>query len=78
MVPTSEFGGSHFYAPLKRIGSLQIDTFWFNILVLWFVTLLFYLALYYNLLQKLLTAFDKPGLKWVKRRPDHLSHSSTD
>lgn len=54
MMPLSRTGRSHFYAPYKRIGNLTIDTFWFNLLVLWTVTLALYIALYYNLLQKLI------------------------
>jgi hypothetical protein len=78
MIPTSKFGMAHFYAPVKRIGNIQIDTFWFNLLILWFEILLLYLALYFNLLQKLLNAFDKPGIRAITKSKDHLIHSSTD
>ena len=54
MRPVSNYGRSHFYAPYKKIGNIAIDTFWFNIIVLWMVTLCLYIALYYNLLQKAL------------------------
>jgi hypothetical protein len=78
MLPTSKYGRSHFYAPLKRIGNLKIDTYWFNLLILWFVILLLYLALYYNLFQKLLGALDKPGLRKLMKIRGYFSHSSTD
>jgi len=45
-------GRAHFYAPSKRIGSLEINTYWFNVIVIWIVSLLLYLALYYKLLQR--------------------------
>ena len=64
MNPVSKYGRAHFYAPYKQIGNIQIDTFWFNLSVLWFVTFLLYLALYFNLLQKLVTYFEK--LKFPK------------
>jgi ABC transport system ATP-binding/permease protein len=54
MKPVSGYGRAQFYTPYKRIANLSIDTFWFNILVLWVLTLILYLALYYNLLQKAL------------------------
>jgi hypothetical protein len=54
MKPTSKDGRSQFYSPYKQIGEIKIDTFWFNLLVLWIKTLALYVALYYNLLQKLL------------------------
>jgi len=55
MDPVSKFGRAHFYAPYKRIGHIKIDTFWFNVLVLWMVTLVFYITLYFNVLQKIVT-----------------------
>jgi hypothetical protein len=59
MSPVSRYGRAQFYTPYKQIANTTIDTFWFNILVLWAVTLIQYLALYYNLLQKLLTFIGK-------------------
>jgi hypothetical protein len=78
MIPSSKLGRAHFYAPLKQIGNLQIDTYWFNLLVLWFVILILYLALYYNLLQKLINFFGKPIKRDSTKKEIHLSHSSTD
>jgi hypothetical protein len=54
MKPVCKYGRAQFYAPFKQIGDIVIDTFWFNIIVLWVSTFMLYLALYYNLLQKLL------------------------
>ncbi len=54
MKALSKNGRAHFYAPCKNIGNLEIDTFWFNLLVVWIVSLILYLALYYKLLQKLI------------------------
>jgi hypothetical protein len=58
MKPVSKYGRAQFYAPYKQIGDIPIDTFWFNMLVLWFVTLVLYVALYFNLLQKAVTYFE--------------------
>jgi ABC-type multidrug transport system ATPase subunit len=52
--PESDFGRAHFYAPQKRIGNLYIDTFWFNVMVIWSMSLVGYITLYYNVLGKLL------------------------
>jgi len=54
MKATSKSGRAHFYAPYKRIGNIEIDTYWFNLLVIWTVSILLYIALYYRLLQKLI------------------------
>jgi len=51
--PSSRFGRSHFYAPYKIIGSIKIDTLWFNIMAIWFMTLVLYLLLIFNVLKKL-------------------------
>jgi hypothetical protein len=59
MKPVSGYGRAHFYAPYKMIGSAKIDTFWFNIMVLWLVTLALFIALCYNVLQKIFTYFEK-------------------
>jgi hypothetical protein len=34
------------------IGNTAIDTLWFNIMVLWLVSLILYIALYFKLLKK--------------------------
>ena len=57
MKATSKYGRAHFYAPYKYLGNIEIDTYWFNIIVIWLVSLLLYLVLYFNILQKLMTWF---------------------
>jgi hypothetical protein len=61
--PVSKFGRAHFYAPYKQIGDIKIDTYWFNLIVLWMVTLVLYIVLYYNLLEKLITGFSNLRIK---------------
>lgn len=68
MKPSSKFGLAQFYAPVKRIGYVEIETFWFNLLVLWFVILLLYIALYYNLLQRIITYFEKSALPVASKK----------
>jgi ABC transport system ATP-binding/permease protein len=58
MKPIAKNGRAQFYAPNKMIGNQEIDTFWFNILVLWFVSFILYITLYFNLLQKALSYFE--------------------
>lgn len=54
MTPTSPIGNAHFYAPVKCIGSWQIDTFWFNIMAIWLLSAVFYVTLVFDLLKKAL------------------------
>ncbi len=52
MEPLSRTGRAHFFAPHKRLGNTRIDTFWFNMLVIWLSAAVLYLTLYYDLLRK--------------------------
>jgi ABC-type multidrug transport system ATPase subunit len=52
MKPVARNGRAHFYAPYKQVGSLRIDTFRFNIVVLWVAAIILYIALYYKIIQK--------------------------
>jgi ABC-type multidrug transport system ATPase subunit len=54
MDPESNFIKAHFYAPYKKIFGLEVDTFVVNTLVLWVMTIMLYLVLYFRLLKKLL------------------------
>jgi len=62
MTPTSRFGRAQLYASVKRLGNLEIDTMWFNIMVIWINVLAFYVVLYYDLLRKLITFFENMRL----------------
>lgn len=52
--PVSSNGRAHFYAPTKQIGSIKIDTFVFNTIVLWLFSLLLYLMLVFDVLRRLI------------------------
>ncbi len=53
---------TQFFAPKKNLLGLEIDTFWFNVMVIWFMTLLFYIFLYFELLKKGIDSFGKVNL----------------
>ena len=57
MKATSKYGRAHFYAPVKKLCNMEIDTYWFNIITIWMVALILYFALYFNLLQKFTSYF---------------------
>lgn len=48
----SSFFGTHFYAPSKRVFGYFIDTFYANLMVLWGMTLLLVLCLFYDIFPK--------------------------
>lgn len=54
MKPVSVIGRAHLYAPYKMIGNIRINTFWFNMMVIWVVTGILYLMLYFRILYKMI------------------------
>jgi ABC-type multidrug transport system ATPase subunit len=52
-LPSNMFGRSHMYSPVKRLGAFYIDTFYFNLIVLFFMQLLFCLTLMTELFIKI-------------------------
>lgn len=53
MEPQSRYGRAHFYTPVKKLGNLTIDTFWFNLFVIWISAI----GLYFLLIADLLSRF---------------------
>ncbi len=54
---------SHLFAPRKYFLGQYYDTFWFNVLVVWSMTIALYITLYFDALKKLLTFFEKKSFK---------------
>lgn len=50
---------THFFAPQKHLFGKYFDTFYFNILVIWFMTAVLYFTLYTEALRRLLAIFEK-------------------
>ncbi len=63
LVPHSKIGRAQLYAPVKKMGNLEIDTLWFNVFVIWISCLLLYLTLYNDSLRKTLTFFENVRLQ---------------
>lgn len=65
---------THFLAPRKNVFGTLVNTFYFNLVVLWFFTLLMYVMLYYQFLTKILNSFDvlgpylQRGVKELRKR----------
>jgi len=45
---------SHFYAPRKYFAGTFFDTYYFNMVVVWILTLILYISLYFNLFKRIL------------------------
>ena len=52
--PSSGYGRAQFYSGTKRIGHRNMDTLWFNVAVLWFMTSLLYISLIYNVFGRIM------------------------
>ncbi|MFZ6011268.1 MAG: ATP-binding cassette domain-containing protein [Bacteroidota bacterium] len=53
---------AHFFAPKKNLLGAMVSTYWFDILVIWIMTLFLYVTLYFEWLRKLVNSFEKvPG-----------------
>ena len=61
--PDSNYGRAQFYAPVKKIFGLTIDTFWFDIFVIWLTVIILYFTLLFDWLRKAIEGFDNLKLK---------------
>jgi ABC-type multidrug transport system ATPase subunit len=57
-IPSSRNGRSQFFSAVKVLGHYRIETIWFNVVVIWIMTLFFYIALQFSLLKKILDLFE--------------------
>ena len=67
-LPISNYGRAHYYAPVKHIFNVYIDTYWFNILVIWLFGGLLFALLYFDILRKIITYFETLRLNRINRR----------
>jgi hypothetical protein len=65
--PLSPAGRAQFYSGIKRIGNYEIETKWFNLLILWIMTLTLYLTLVGDILRKLLSWISNPDTRSRKK-----------
>lgn len=62
---------AHFYAPRKYFLGKYYDTFWFNMAVIWFMTILLYPPLYFGHLKKGIAGLEKI-FKYFNRQKNRL------
>ena len=67
---------SHFYAPHKYFLGHYFKTFWFNIMVIWAMSLLLYVPLYYDHLRKVVEFFG--NIKFNKKGKKEEKNALTD
>lgn len=72
MEPEGKWGRAHFYAPSKQLGPLTISTPWFNMMMVWMGVALLYVALYLDLLRRVISYFETFKLRRLHRRLQKL------
>ena len=58
-LPVNHHGRAQFYAAYKIIGPVKVPTVIFNILIIWFLTGILIIALYFDLLRKILAYIER-------------------
>jgi hypothetical protein len=66
MDPKHKFIKAHFYSPTKPVFRYRVDTFVINVLVIWAMTFVLYLMLYFRVLKKILSSGEKLFRKRAK------------
>ncbi len=61
--PNSAYLKAHFLSPTKRIGQFEMHTFHANLLIIWIINLILFIALYFKIIPKALTSGTR-----IKRR----------
>lgn len=58
---------THFFAPKKHFLGVYFETYWFNLIVVWGMTLLLYVALYFEWLKKLIGSLESLTKRFSKK-----------
>lgn len=66
MDPRHKFIKAHFYSPTKQLFGSYVDTYIINVAVIWIMTILLYLILYFRLLKKMLSSGERLFCKKVR------------
>jgi len=65
MEPETRNGRAHFYAPVKNVLGVKIDTLWFNIGIIWLMSVFLYFTLYYDLIRLGINYFSTRRLRKI-------------
>ena len=67
MKPTSRSGRAHFFSPYKQIGNMKVDTILFNMVSMWILIIMLFIALYYNLLKRFINYLESMKLPFWRK-----------
>lgn len=63
----SKFGSAHFYAPRKNFLGSYFSTFWFNICVIWFMSITLMFTLYFDIFKRVIDGLGNISFLQKKR-----------
>jgi ABC-type multidrug transport system ATPase subunit len=63
LIPESNIGRAHFYAPFKKFSNQLTDTKWFNLMILWGFSFIVYIALLLDLFSKFINYLNSLNLR---------------
>jgi ABC transport system ATP-binding/permease protein len=66
----SNYANSHFFAPRKKFMGRYFDTFWVNMIVLWSMSIVLAITLYFDLFRKVIDGLGSLGQRFSKKRQD--------
>jgi hypothetical protein len=58
-IPTSRSGRAAFYSGKKRIMNFEVETYWFNIGIIWLMSISLYLLLYFDGIKQITEIVEK-------------------
>jgi hypothetical protein len=64
----SKLGRAHFFAPRKKLGSSYFNTFWFNIGIIWLMSLVLMVTLYFEVFKKVLDGLGSLASVFTKKK----------
>jgi hypothetical protein len=67
-MPEANNGRAHFYAPYKKIFGQLVDTYWFNVIVIWLTSILLYITLLTDAFKKGITFFESINFRSNKKK----------
>ncbi len=68
--PESNFLKAHFYAPRKKLFGKYYETFWINTIIIWLMSVIFFLVLYFRGLRKLLDAMENISQRYIVKNEE--------
>ena len=58
---------AHFYAPEKKIFGMYIDTYWVNIVMIWIMSIILAVTLYFDVFKGFIDGIEKLAEKFKKK-----------